>query len=80
MEAAATRVLAEWSTSSLAVAVTHGLLASHAGERLERLSLDAMVISDSVTPAAVPSVCRTIPLDGLLAETVRRLHGPVVAR
>ncbi len=79
LEAAATRVLAEWSAPSLAVAATHGLFVSGAAQHLDRLPLVAMVISDSVTPAAVPSVCRTVLLDGLLADTVRRLHAPAVA-
>ncbi len=74
LDAAARRVVAEWSPPSLAVAVTHGLLVGDAVERLDRLSPLAMVVSDSVTPTAVPSVCRTVPLDGLLADTIRRLH------
>jgi ribose-phosphate pyrophosphokinase len=78
LEAAATRVAAEWSPPSLAIAVTHGLMVGDAVERLERLSPSVMIVSDSVVPAAAPSVCRTVPLDGLLADTIRRLHQPAV--
>ena len=80
LEAAAARVATEWSASALAIAVTHGLLVSDAVERLDRLPAVAMVMSDSVTPAATPSVCRTVPLDGLLADTIRRLSDPAAAR
>ncbi|MEA2025111.1 MAG: phosphoribosyltransferase family protein [Chloroflexota bacterium] len=80
LKAAASRVLTEWSAPSLAVAVTHGLFVSDAAKRLDRFPLVAMVISDSVAPAVVPSVCRTLPLDGLLADAVRRLRGLAVAR
>lgn len=79
LEAAATRVLTEWSAPSLAVAATHGLFVSDAASHLDRLPLVAMVISDSLSPAALPSVCRTVPLDGLLADAVRRLRGPDLA-
>jgi ribose-phosphate pyrophosphokinase len=74
LEAAASRVVAEWSAPSVAVAATHGLFVSDAVERLDRMSLAAMVVSDSVAPATVPSLCRTVPLGGLLADTIRRLH------
>jgi ribose-phosphate pyrophosphokinase len=73
--AAVEAVVAEWSPAAISVAATHGLFVGEAVERLDRLPLATMAVSDSVVPAAVPARCRTVGIAALLAGAIERLHG-----
>lgn len=77
IEAAVELVVDEWAPTSVSVAATHALFVADAVARLERLGLEAMVVSDSVVPKRLPSACAVIPIDEVLAATVARLHDPV---
>ena len=74
---AATRLLVrEWSPPSLTVAATHALLVGEAVSRLERLPLDAMVVSDSVVPPGRPLACSVASVSEALVAAIERLHEP----
>ncbi len=70
LEAAVSHMREQWSIPSLAIAATHGLFVADAVSRLERLGASTMVVTDSVTPAGLPTGCRTVSLEGLLADAV----------
>ena len=65
------------SSSGIKVAAIHGLLVGPAAERLEKLPIEKIYVSDSVrvpTPERFPVPIQVSSLDGLLAETIQRLH------
>lgn len=81
IEAAAQLLLAHHARPDMTVAATHGLLVGDAPQRLARLPLRTLLVTDSVTPAggaAPPAattrsrhVCSIAPL---LADAIARLH------
>lgn len=57
------------------VAASHGLLVSPAAERLGKLPIETIYVSNSVpTPERFPVPIQVSSLDWLLAETIQRLH------
>lgn len=75
IEAAAHLLAEHGSTPHVTVAATHGLLVGDASERLARLGLRRLLVTDSVAPtgpAALPRAVCSIAL--LLADAIRRLH------
>ncbi len=80
IEAAARLLVREWSPPSLTVAATHALFVGKAVPRLERLPLEAMVVSDSVVPPTRPPACSVVPVGEVLAAAIARLHEPATAR
>ena len=62
-------------SSGIKVAASHGLLVGPAAERLGKLPIDKIYVSDSVpTPEQFPMPIQVSSLAVLLAETIRRLH------
>jgi ribose-phosphate pyrophosphokinase len=76
IEKAVTALLqAGCSPSGLKVAASHGLFVGNAAERLEKLPIKAIHISNSVPrPERFPLPLQVSSLAPLLAETIRRLH------
>ena len=75
--AKAIQALLEAGCSSLGIKVTtsHGLLVGSATERLGKLPIEKIYVSDSVpTPERFPVPIQVSSLDRLLAETIQRLH------
>ncbi|MBF6095651.1 ribose-phosphate diphosphokinase [Nocardia cyriacigeorgica] len=70
----ATVALLRNHATDIAVAATHGPLAPGASERLRRLGLRRIVVTDSVVPAAAGSPFEVCPLAPVLAETIAALH------
>jgi ribose-phosphate pyrophosphokinase len=68
IEAAAHLVLEHDALPDITVAATHGLLVGDAPERLGRLPLRALLVTNSVTPAAGATIAP------LLADAIARLH------
>lgn len=68
IEAAAQLVLVRDALPDITVAATHGLLVGDAPERLGRLPLRALLVTNSVTPAAGATIAP------LLADAIARLH------
>ena len=63
------------SSSGIKVATSHGLLVGSATERLGKLPIEKIYVSDSVpTPERFPVPIQVSSLDRLLAETIQRLH------
>jgi ribose-phosphate pyrophosphokinase len=63
------------SSSGIKVAASHGLLVGPAAERLGKLPIEKIYVSDSVpTPERFPVPIQVSSLDWLLAETIQRLH------
>jgi ribose-phosphate pyrophosphokinase len=63
------------SSSGIKVAASHGLLVGPAAERLGKLAIEKIYLSDSVpTPEKFPVPIQVSSLDLLLAETIQRLH------
>jgi phosphoribosylpyrophosphate synthetase len=59
----------------MTVLATHGELTAETIARLARLPLEAVVVSDSISPAVKTSLpLHVVSLDSLLAETISRLH------
>jgi ribose-phosphate pyrophosphokinase len=62
-------------SSGIKVAASHGLLVGPAAERLGKLPIEKIYVSDSVpTPDRFPVPIQVSSLDRLLAETIQRLH------
>jgi ribose-phosphate pyrophosphokinase len=62
-------------SSGIKVAASHGLLVGPAAERLGKLPIEKIYVSDSVPgPERFPVPLQVSSLDGLLAEMIRRLH------
>jgi ribose-phosphate pyrophosphokinase len=62
-------------SSGIKVAASHGLLVGSAAERLGKLPVEKIYVSDSVpTPERFPVPIQVSSLDWLLAETIQRLH------
>ncbi|MGB7946895.1 MAG: ribose-phosphate pyrophosphokinase [Candidatus Binatia bacterium] len=76
LEKAITALLAAGCLStSIKVAASHGLLVGPAAERLGRLPIEKIYVSDSVsTPARFPVPIEVSSLAGLLARTIQRMH------
>jgi ribose-phosphate pyrophosphokinase len=68
IEAAADLLLVHDALPDITVAATHGLLVGDAPERLGRLPLRALLVTNSVTPAAGATIAP------LLADAIARLH------
>lgn len=63
------------SSSGLKVAASHGLFVGHAAERLGKLPIEKIYVSDSVPkPERFPLPLQVSSLAPLLAETIQRLH------
>jgi ribose-phosphate pyrophosphokinase len=62
-------------SSGIKVAASHSLLVDPAAERLGKLPIERMYVSDSVrTPEQFPVPIQVSSLASLLAETIQRLH------
>jgi ribose-phosphate pyrophosphokinase len=62
-------------SSGIKVAASHGLLVGPTAERLGKLPIEQIYVSDSVpTPDRFPVPIEVSSLAGLLAETIQRLH------
>jgi ribose-phosphate pyrophosphokinase len=63
------------SPASVKVLASHGLLVGDAGDRLAKLPIETIYVSDSVpTPDHFPIRLKVLSLAALLAETIQRLH------
>jgi ribose-phosphate pyrophosphokinase len=63
------------SASGLKVAASHGLFVGRAAERLAKLPIETIYVSDSVPkPEPSPLTLQVSSLAPLLAETIQRLH------
>jgi ribose-phosphate pyrophosphokinase len=63
------------SASGLKVAASHGLFVGRAAERLAKLPIETIYVSDSVPkPEPFPLTLQVSSLAPLLAETIQRLH------
>jgi len=63
------------STSGIKVAASHGLFVGNAVERLGKLPIEKIYVSDSVpSPEHFPVSLQVSSIAGLLAETINRLH------
>ena len=63
------------SSSGLKVAASHGLFVGNAAERLGKLPIENIYVSDSVPkPEGLPLPLQVSSLAPLLAETIQRLH------
>jgi ribose-phosphate pyrophosphokinase len=72
--AAAARVLStRGARPGLVVVATHGLFVGSAAERLQRLGVDRLLVTDTVLPTAGPTV-EVCPIGPLLADAIGRLH------
>ena len=71
----AARVLVERGAASVYAAVTHGLLAGPAIERLEASPIERLFMTDSVEtqPVALSSKVEVVSIAGLLGEAIRRI-------
>jgi ribose-phosphate pyrophosphokinase len=71
----AARVLVERGASSVYAAVSHGLLAPPAAERLAASPIERLFMTDTVEtqPIAIPSFVETISVAGLFGEAIRRI-------
>ena len=63
------------SSSGLKVAASHGLFVGDAAERLRKLPIENIYVSDSLPKAErLPVPLQVSSLAPLLAETIQRLH------
>jgi ribose-phosphate pyrophosphokinase len=63
------------SPTGIKVLATHGLLVGRAAERLGKLPIEKIYVSDSVSlPEKFPASLEVVSLASLLAETIQRLH------
>jgi ribose-phosphate pyrophosphokinase len=71
----AARVLVERGAASVYAAVTHGLLAGPAIERLDASPIETLFMTDSVEtqPVALSSKVEVVSVAGLLGEAIRRI-------
>ncbi len=76
VEAAVEALLAQGCRDDVTVAVTHGLFAGRAAERLSRPDLARTLVADGLPPPPrAPEHLEVVRLAPLLAEAVRRLSG-----
>ncbi len=73
----AAKALKEWGAASVRAYCTHAVLSGAAADNIRKSVLDELVITDTIPlrpeSAACPNI-RQIPVAGLLAETMRRIH------
>jgi ribose-phosphate pyrophosphokinase len=71
----AARVVTERGASSVCAAVSHGLLAGPAIERLEASPITTLLITDSVEtqPVELPPMVEVVSVANLLGEAIRRI-------
>lgn len=71
----AARLLTERGATTVYAAVSHGLLAPPAGERLANSSIERLFITDTVEnrPAAIPEGVEVVSVAGLFGEAIRRI-------
>lgn len=71
----ASRVLIERGAASVYAAVTHGLLAGPAIDRLDASPIERLFMTDSVEtqPVELPSKVEIVSVAGLLGEAIRRI-------
>lgn len=71
----AARVLVERGASSVVAAVSHGLLAGSAAERLDDSPIERLFMTDSVEtqPVALSAKVRVVSVAGLFGEAIRRI-------
>src|SRR5919199_1504090 len=62
--------------SSVVAAVTHGVLAEPATERLDRSPIERLIVTDSIEnhPAALSPKVEVVSVAPLFAEAIRRIH------
>jgi ribose-phosphate pyrophosphokinase len=74
--AAVKAVIEAGARPEVTIAATHGLFAGPALERLARIQLKRVVVSDSVPPPAqTPFTLDVVPIAPVLADVVKRLSG-----
>ncbi len=73
----AAKALKEWGAASVRAYCTHAVLSGAAADNIRKSALDELVVTDTIPlrpeSAACPNI-RQIPVAGLLAETMRRIH------
>jgi ribose-phosphate pyrophosphokinase len=71
----AARVVMERGATSVCAAVSHGLLAGQAVERLDDSPIERLFMTDSVEtqPVELSSAIEVVPIGGLLGEAIRRI-------
>ncbi|MFZ4789835.1 MAG: ribose-phosphate pyrophosphokinase [Candidatus Competibacteraceae bacterium] len=73
----AAKALKEWGAASVRAYCTHAVLSGAAADNICKSALDELVVTDTIPlrpeAAACPNI-RQIPVAGLLAETMRRIH------
>lgn len=71
----AARVLVERGASSIYAAVSHGLLAGPAGERLQVSPIERLFMTDTVEtqPVELPPKVEVVSVAGLFGEAIRRI-------
>jgi len=71
----AARVLVERGASSVYAAVSHGLLAGGAAEKLEASPIEKLFVTDTVEtqPIAMPPKVEVVSVAGLFGEAIRRI-------
>jgi ribose-phosphate pyrophosphokinase len=74
IEAAARALSASGAAPGLQVIATHALFTSSSAGRLSTLSLQRLVVSDSLHPADLPVAYEICSIAGLLGNVVSRLH------
>jgi ribose-phosphate pyrophosphokinase len=75
VEAAVNAVLEAGGTPEVTLLATHGLFADPAGERLRKLPIRRVYVTDSVTPRPLPKTpVEIVSVAGLLASAIQRLH------
>ncbi len=72
----AARVLLEKGASSVYAAVSHGLLAGRAIEKIDASPIERLFMTDSVEtqPVALSDRIEVVSVAGLLGEAIRRIH------
>lgn len=73
--AEAARLVAERGAGPVYAAVSHGLLAGQAVERLEASPIERLFITDTVEtqPVALPALVEVVSVAGLFGEAIRRI-------
>jgi ribose-phosphate pyrophosphokinase len=71
----AARVLMEKGAATVYAAVSHGLLAGAAAERLEASPIERLFVTDTVEtqPITLPSKVEVVSVAGLFGEAIRRI-------
>ncbi len=72
----AAQIIMEKGAKSVRAIATHGIFSGNAYENIEKSPLEEIVVSDTITSrkADAPKV-RTLSVDGLFAEAIKRVHG-----